>query len=61
MIMKTLKRFLSEEDGIEMLEWAIVALLFAVAGAATWGLLGGTISTQLGGIETSLSGKSTGF
>ena len=54
-------RFLREEEGLEMLEWAIVALLFAVAGAATWGLLGGTISTSLGGINTSLSGKSTTF
>ncbi len=61
MIMKTLKRFLSEEDGIEMLEWAIVALLFAVAGAATWGLLGTQISTSLGGIQTSLAGKSAAF
>ena len=61
MIMNTLKRFLSEEDGIEMLEWAIVALLFAVAGAATWGILGTTISGQLGGIDASLAGKSTGF
>ena len=59
--MSNLKKFLREEEGLEMLEWAIVALLFAVAGAATWGLLGGAISTQLGGINTSLSGKSTTF
>ena len=60
-MLNTMKRFLHEEEGLEMLEWAIVALLFAVAGAATWGLLGTTISTQLGGINTSLSGKSTTF
>jgi pilus assembly protein Flp/PilA len=60
-MLNAVKRFLREEEGLEMLEWAIVALLFAVAGAATWGLLGGTISTSLGGINTSLSGKSTTF
>ena len=61
MLLNTLKLFLNEEEGLEMLEWAIVALLFAVAGAATWGLLGGTISTQLGGIDTSLSTQTSTF
>ncbi len=60
-MLNAVKLFLREEEGIEMLEWAVVALLFAVAGAATWGLLGTQISTSLGGIKTSLSGKNTTF
>ncbi len=60
-MLNSVKLFLREEEGLEMLEWAIVALLFAIAGAATWGLLGTTISTSLGGINTSLGGKNTTF
>ena len=54
-------RFLSEDDGLEMLEWAIVALLFGVAGAAIWATLGGAISTSLTGIATSVSGAPNTF
>lgn len=35
-----LKQFLQEEEGMEMVEWALVAVLFAVASVAAWGLLG---------------------
>ena len=54
-------RFLREDDGLEMLEWAIVALLFGVAGAAIWATLGGAITTSLTGISTSVSGAPNTF
>lgn len=36
MIRRTVKRFIVEEEGMEMIEWAIVAVFFAVAGALIW-------------------------
>jgi Flp pilus assembly pilin Flp len=46
-----IKRFIVEESGMEMLEWAIVAVLFAVATAAAFK----TFSTTLQGKVTGLS------
>ncbi len=43
---RPLRRF-SEEDGMEMDEWAIVATVFAVTAAALWGLLRDDISAAL--------------
>ncbi len=43
---RPLRRF-SEEDGMEMVEWAIVATVFAVAAAALWGLLQDDISSAI--------------
>ena len=41
--METLKRLIREDDGMEMIEWAIVGVVFAVAAAAFWGAaLGGS-------------------
>ncbi len=37
MLKNIANRFLAEEDGMEMIEWAIVAIFFAVAGATIWG------------------------
>jgi Flp pilus assembly pilin Flp len=47
MLMSTLKRFIREEDGMEMVEWSIVGIVFAVAAAAAWTLLDGRISNAL--------------
>ncbi|MEE2678919.1 MAG: hypothetical protein VX546_10125 [Myxococcota bacterium] len=52
-----LKRFLKEESGMEMVEWAIVGILFAVAGAAGWGLLATQVGTTLGTVESTLQGN----
>jgi Flp pilus assembly pilin Flp len=41
-----LKR-LREQDGMEMVEWAIVATVFAVASAALWTTLSGAIGAAL--------------
>ena len=51
----TLKRFVREEDGMEMVEWAIVATVFAIASAALWGTLSGAIGSALTATGTCVS------
>ena len=48
-------RFVREEDGMEFVEWALVATLFALAGIGAWGELASTISFALGEIGTEIS------
>jgi Flp pilus assembly pilin Flp len=50
-MLRTLKRLVIEEQGMEMVEWAIVGVVFAVAAAAAWGTLEGAIANALGDIE----------
>ena len=35
-MLNIMKRLLVEEDGMEMVEWAIVGVVFAVAAAGFW-------------------------
>ena len=46
-MLSTLKRFVREDTGMEMVEWAIVGVVFAVAGVAAWGTLSGEIAADL--------------
>ena len=55
MLWQTLKRLVIEEDGMEMVEWAIVGVVFAVAAAAFWGTLAGAVDTALNSIETEVT------
>jgi Flp pilus assembly pilin Flp len=55
MLWNTLKRLVLEEDGMEMVEWAIVGVVFAVAAAAFWGTLGGNISAALDNIGNEIN------
>jgi Flp pilus assembly pilin Flp len=50
------KRLITEEDGMEMVEWAIVGVVFAVAAAAFWGTLSKDVSGALGKISTQIAG-----
>ena len=59
--MSVLKRFVFEDEGLEMLEWAIVAALFSTAGAVMWLTLGSTVTAELTTIDTSLSGSANSF
>jgi len=52
MITDTFKRFLNEDDGMEMVEWSIVGVVFALGAATIWSALGGSIQTALGSIGT---------
>lgn len=54
MIKNTLKRLVLEEDGMEMVEWAIVGVVFAVAAAAFWTSLAGAVDTALNQIESTV-------
>lgn len=55
MLWRTLKRLVLEDDGMEMVEWAIVGVVFAVAAAIFWGTLAGAVDTALNSIETTVT------
>lgn len=42
-----IKRFVLEEDGMEMVEWALVAVVFALAGIGAWSTLADSLETAL--------------
>ncbi|MEN8182055.1 MAG: hypothetical protein ABFS46_05925 [Myxococcota bacterium] len=47
MLLSTIKRFAREDDGMEMVEWAIVGVVFALASALIWSGLRDSINTAL--------------
>jgi Flp pilus assembly pilin Flp len=47
-------RFWRDEEGMEMVEWAIVGVVFAVAAAAFWTDLAKAVDTALGKVEAKL-------
>jgi Flp pilus assembly pilin Flp len=51
-----IKRLIVEEEGMEMVEWAIVGVVFAVAGALAWGTLATNVDTAIGKVETAVAG-----
>lgn len=51
----TIRRLVREDDGMEMVEWAIVGVVFAVFAAQFWGDLGTAIDTALGHVETKVA------
>ena len=55
MLLQTFKRLVLEEDGMEMIEWAIVGVVFAVAAAVVWTALAGQVGTAVGTIGTTVS------
>ena len=55
MLWHTVKRLVREQDGMEMVEWAIVGVVFAVAAAAFWGDLATNIDAALNDIEAEIN------
>ncbi len=55
MLLQTFKRLVLEEDGMEMIEWAIVGVVFAVAAAVVWTALAGQVGAAVGTIGTTVS------
>ena len=55
MLLQTFKRLVREEDGMEMVEWAIVGVVFAVAAAAFWGTLATSVDGALNAIEAEIT------
>jgi Flp pilus assembly pilin Flp len=50
MIARAFKNFVRDENGMEMVEWAIVGVVFALAAAAVWTTLKDDIGTALSNI-----------
>ena len=55
MLKHTLKRLVCDEDGMEMVEWAIVGVVFAVAAAGFWGGLADRVEIALGSIQDEIA------
>jgi Flp pilus assembly pilin Flp len=47
-----IKRFVVEEDGMEMVEWALVASMFALVAMFAWTQLANDLQFALGRIGT---------
>ena len=45
-------RFVKEEDGMEMVEWALVAGLVVIGAVAAWQQIGANISTVMTNLQT---------
>ncbi|MBM4312957.1 MAG: Flp family type IVb pilin [Deltaproteobacteria bacterium] len=50
-----IKRLVKEEEGLEMVEYAVAAGLLTVAVIAVWALLGEAISVRLNALLTAIS------
>jgi len=46
-MLNTMKRLIREDEGMEMVEWSIVAVVFALASALLWSTLSDDIDTAL--------------
>jgi len=47
MLVKTIERLVREDEGMEMVEWSIVGVVFALAGALLWTSLNTQINKGL--------------
>ena len=56
MLLNTMKRFVREDDGMEMVEWAIVGVVFAVAASFFWTDLATAVDGALDEIESTIDG-----
>ena len=55
----TIERLVVEEDGMEVVEWAIVGVVFAVAAAAFWGQLASSVDVALTDLSADVEPTST--
>ena len=55
-MLKVIKNFVRDEDGLEMVEWAIVAALITTAAAAALTTLGGSVATKFGDMDLIIQG-----
>ncbi|PYS46069.1 MAG: Flp family type IVb pilin [Acidobacteria bacterium] len=53
---KVIKRFLNDETGLELSEYAVAAALIALAAVAAFQLLGGNIATKINDLATKITG-----
>jgi Flp pilus assembly pilin Flp len=50
-----IKNFIFEDDGMEMVEWALVAVLFAVVAGVAFTGVGTAVATALGSVASSIN------
>jgi pilus assembly protein Flp/PilA len=50
-----IKKFLRDETGLELSEYAVAAALVAIAAVAAFKLLGGTIDTKIRELDTKIN------
>jgi Flp pilus assembly pilin Flp len=55
MLWNTVTRLVREDEGMEMVEWSIVGVVFALAAALLWGSLRTNINTALTDIGNCVS------
>ena len=51
-MLNVVKNFVREEDGLEMVEWAIVAALITTAAATALTTLGGDVAAKFTDLDT---------
>jgi Flp pilus assembly pilin Flp len=56
MLWNAIVRFVREDDGMEMVEWSIVGVVFALAAALLWGSLRTNINDALTDIGDCVKG-----
>ncbi|MDE0884968.1 MAG: hypothetical protein OSB70_05500 [Myxococcota bacterium] len=50
-----IKNFLFEDDGMEMVEWALVAVLFAIVAGVAFTGVGTAVTTALGSVVSTIA------
>jgi Flp pilus assembly pilin Flp len=55
MLWNAIARLVREDEGMEMVEWSIVGVVFALAAALLWGSLRGNINSALTDIGNCVS------
>lgn len=53
---KMFMKFLREESGMEMVEWSLVAILFAVVAGVAFSGVGTAVTGAMGTVVTSITG-----
>lgn len=48
-------KFLREESGMEMVEWSLVAILFALVAGAAFTTVGTSVTTAMNGVATQIT------
>ncbi len=51
-MLKMVKSFVTDEDGLEMVEWALVAALITTGAAAILNTIGGKVALALTGMDS---------
>jgi Flp pilus assembly pilin Flp len=58
-MLNQIKKFMLDDSGLETVEWAIVGGIVVVAGALTFGLIGGDVKTALGLLQAETTKAAT--